>query len=197
LIKRNALAAPFEGAFAAHSTLSKSAPLSHEGSHSAPQQANTEVAAIHYREEEAIYISPQADRVTVIFSTVFREEVDHIFGEVFLREFVDARKRPALQNAPQVLFSNRDPPLEIRGMPEISKARNNAKGEIGYITFGIPFRNIFLTLVLFPRHFNTPDRAFDTISQIQLFRDYFHYHIKCSKAYMHSRMRQRYFIRLS
>jgi hypothetical protein len=83
-----------------------------------------------------IYISPQADRVTVIFSTLFREEVDHIFGEVFLREFVDARKRPTLQNAPQVLFSNRDPPLEIRGMPEISKSRNNTKGEIGYITFG-------------------------------------------------------------
>jgi len=55
---------------------------------------------------------------------------------VFLREFVDARKRPALQNAPQVLFSNRDPPLEIRGMPEISKGRSNAKGDIGYITFG-------------------------------------------------------------
>lgn len=109
-----------------------------EGAHTAPQQADTEVAAIHYREEEAIYISPQADRVTVIFSTVFREEVDHIFGEVFLREFVDARKRPALQNAPQVLFSNRDPPLEIRGMPEVAKARGNAKGEIGYITFGTP-----------------------------------------------------------
>src|SRR5271169_7180164 len=131
LVKRNALAAPFEGAFATHFSLSKSAPQSLEGSHSAPQQADTEVAAIHYREEEAIYISPQADRVTVIFSTVFREEVDHIFGEVFLREFVDARKRPALQNAPQVLFSNRDPPLEIRGMPEIAKARGNAKGDAG------------------------------------------------------------------
>jgi len=134
LMKRNALAAPFERAFAAHDTLHKSAPQTLEGSHAAPQQANTEIAAIHYREEEAIYISPQADRVTVIFSTVFREEVDHIFGEVFLREFVDARKRPALQNAPQVLFS-RDPPLEIRGMHEITKARSSTKGEIGYITF--------------------------------------------------------------
>lgn len=26
---------------------------------------------------------------------------------------------------------------------------------------------------------------------MQLFRDYLHYHIKCSKAYMHSRMRTR------
>jgi len=165
-----------------------------EGSHTAPQRANTKLAPIHYREEEAIYISPQADRVAIIFSTVFREEVHHIFGEVFLREFVDSRKQPALQNAPQVLFSNRDPPLEIHGMPEVTKARGNAKGDIGYITFGItfPFQFEIDCKVLFPRHFNMPDRAFDTISQIQLFRDYFHYHIKCSKAYMHSRMRQRY-----
>ena len=158
-----------------------------EGAHTAPQQANTEVAAIHYREEEAIYISPQADRVTVIFSTVFREEVDHIFGEVFLREFVDARKRPALQNAPQVLFSNRDPPLEIRGMPEVAKARGNANGEIGLLLLVLSLFGRLMS-VLFPRHFNTPDRAFEMISQIQLFRDYFHYHIKCSKAYMHGRM---------
>ena len=29
------------------------------------------------------------------------------------------------------------------------------------------------------------------ISHIQTFRDYFHYHIKASKAYIHSRMRKR------
>ena len=41
--------------------------------------------AIHYREEEAIYIKASYDRVTVIFSTVFREETDRIFGKVFLQ----------------------------------------------------------------------------------------------------------------
>ncbi len=45
--------------------------------------------------------------------------------------------------------------------------------------------------VLFNRHFGTPDTREECISKIQLFRDYFHYHIKCSKAYMHSRMRTR------
>jgi actin related protein 2/3 complex subunit 2 len=44
--------------------------------------------------------------------------------------------------------------------------------------------------VLFPRHFSALT-AEETISRIQLFRDYLHYHIKCSKAYMHSRMRHR------
>jgi hypothetical protein len=44
--------------------------------------------------------------------------------------------------------------------------------------------------VLFPRHL-TPQRMNDVISHIQTFRDYFHYHIKASKAYIHSRMRRR------
>jgi len=40
---------------------------------------------IHYRDEEAIYVQAAPDRVTVIFSTVFREETDRIIGKVFLQ----------------------------------------------------------------------------------------------------------------
>lgn len=153
--------------------------------------------ALHYRDEEAIYVQAAQDRVTVIFSTVFREETDRIVGKVFLQvrvdplstlqsiqlnstphraqEFVDARRLPTIQNAPQVLYTNRDPPLEIRHVPGL---RNSE--DIGYVTF-----------VLFPRHFTNPTVMSATISHIQLFRDYLHYHIKCSKAYLHSRMRYR------
>lgn len=88
---------------------------------------------------------------------------------------MDARRQPSIQNAPQVLYTNRDPPLEIR---DVAGLRNT--DDIGYVTF-----------VLFPRHFANVDVSFNTISHIQLFRDYLHYHIKCSKAYMHSRMRHR------
>ena len=93
----------------------------------------------------------------------------------YSQEFVDARRLPTIQNAPQVLYTNRDPPLELRSLPGLRSSE-----DIGYVTF-----------VLFPRHFNNPDVAASTISHIQLFRDYLHYHIKCSKAYMHSRMRHR------
>ncbi|KAF4610568.1 hypothetical protein D9613_006871 [Agrocybe pediades] len=161
LLKRNALAAPFERGFATQKELDSSG-------------GQGELMQIHYRDEEAMYIQAAPDRVTVIFSTVFREETDRIFGKVFLQEFVDARRQPSIQNAPQVLYSNRDPPLEIRHVPGL---RNSE--DIGYVTF-----------VLFPRHF-APAVASTTISHIQLFRDYLHYHIKCSKAYMHSRMRYR------
>lgn len=37
----------------------------------------------------------------------------------------------------------------------------------------------------------TPQTSASTITQIQIFRDYLHYHIKCSKAYLHSRLRVR------
>ncbi|RKP02206.1 hypothetical protein CXG81DRAFT_25144 [Caulochytrium protostelioides] len=157
-LKRNALAAPFESAFVAQC----------EG-------RTTDLMAVHYRDAEAIYCQAQADRVTVIFSTVFKEETDRIFGKVFLQEFVDARRQPAIQNAPQVLYSAREPPLEIRGQPGLVDDEN-----VGYVTF-----------VLFPRHYATPQARNEAIGRLQLFRDYLHYHIKASKAYMHSRMRAR------
>lgn len=183
MLKRNALAAPFERAFQTQRELDTTG------------SGQGELMQIHYRDEEAIYIQAAHDRVTVIFSTVFREETDRIFGRVFLQasfenafffifrrnsniyhqEFVDARRLPTIQNAPQVLYTNRDPPLEIRGVSGLKSS-----DDIGYVTF-----------VLFPRHFVSSQVAALTISHIQLFRDYLHYHIKCSKAYMHSRMRHR------
>ncbi|KAG9257868.1 Arp2/3 complex, 34 kd subunit p34-Arc-domain-containing protein [Emericellopsis atlantica] len=174
LLKRNAMAAPFEAAYQEYYQLKEEA--SKFTSEEAPKGVleGGQVKAIHYREEEAIYVKASHDRVTVIFSTIFREETDRVFGKVFIQEFVDARRR-AIQNAPQVLFRN-DPPLELQGVPGI-KTTDGEK--VGYVTF-----------VLFPRHL-TPQRMEDVISHIQTFRDYFHYHIKASKAYIHSRMRKR------
>jgi actin related protein 2/3 complex, subunit 2 len=175
LLKRNAMAAPFEKAFAQFDEFAEEASKYTSESAPAGLAEGGEVMAIHYREEEAIYIKASFDRVTVIFSTLFKDEVDRIFGKVFLQEFVDARRR-AIQNAPQVLFRS-DPPLELQGMKGVGKT--GEKGEIGFITF-----------VLFPRHLKK-DRRAENISHIQTFRDYFHYHIKASKAYIHSRMRRR------
>ncbi|KAL0073608.1 Arp2/3 complex, 34 kd subunit p34-Arc-domain-containing protein [Phycomyces blakesleeanus] len=163
LLKRNLLAAPFERAFAEQEQFedeSKPNPKS-------------ELMAVHYREEEAIYVKSNSDRVTVFFTTKFKDETDKVFGKVFLQEFVDARRRPALQNAPQVLYATREPPMELRDL------NLQPDEDMSYVTF-----------VLFPRHFNREVRE-ETISRVQIFRDYLHYHIKCSKAYMHTRMRAR------
>ena len=79
------MAAPFEKAFDDFAKMQEEA--SKFTSESAPEglQEGGEVMAIHYRDEEAIYIKASHDRVTVIFSTIFREETDRIFGKVFLQ----------------------------------------------------------------------------------------------------------------
>ncbi|PVU84751.1 hypothetical protein BB559_005148 [Furculomyces boomerangus] len=159
-IKRNMMEAPFELAFKYF------------------EQQNDqpgEVMKLSYREDEYMYIQASQDRVTVIFSTRFKEEMDRVFGRVFLQEFVDARRQSLISNAPQVLYSIKEAPLEIRNFPE-----QRQSNDFSHITF-----------ILFPRHFKDEETKEKTVSQIQLFRNYLHYHIKCSKAYIHSRLRNR------
>jgi len=135
------------------------------------KDVSAERAVVNYREDETMYVEAKEDRVTVIFSTVFKDDDDVIIGKVFMQEFKEGRK--ASHTSPQVLFSHKDPPTELEGT-------NAARGEnIGYITF-----------VLEPRHTNPKVRE-NTINLIHTFRNYLHYHIKCSKAYLHSRMRAR------
>jgi len=75
LLKRNALAAPFERAFATQKTLESSGSADLPG----------ELMEVRYRDEEAIYVQAANDRVTVVFSTIFKDETDRTFGKVFLQ----------------------------------------------------------------------------------------------------------------
>ncbi|CAH1960954.1 unnamed protein product [Acanthoscelides obtectus] len=126
-------------------------------------------AVIPYRDDETMYVEAKSDRVTVVFSTRFRDEDDVVIGKVFMQEFREGLR--ASHTAPPVLFSHREPPIELRD------TNATVDNNVGYVTF-----------VLFPRHTarNTRD---NTINLIHMFRHYLHYHIKCSKAYIHSRMR--------
>eukprot|EP00128_Syssomonas_multiformis_P010988 Colp12_sorted_trinity150504_noHs@26569 len=154
LLKRNCIAAVYEKYF----TLQESKDYSQPG------------ALINYRSDEFMYVKAESDRVTVIFSTTFKDDDDIIIGKVFLQEFVDARRN--VQQAPQVLYMN-EPPKELDGL-NVRTGKN-----VGYVTF-----------VLFPRHFKKETRD-ESINLIMTFRDYLHYHIKCAKAYLHSRLRAR------
>ena len=115
------------------------------------------------------------------------------------QEFKEGRR--GSQTAPQVLFSHAEPPQELQGTDALTGAN------VGYITFGqlhthtqliYFFSTSFLfslnfsssvylfislsLLVLFPRHFKDPATRDKTINLIHTFRDYLHYHIKCSKV---------------
>ncbi|XP_068617761.1 actin-related protein 2/3 complex subunit 2 [Battus philenor] len=153
LLKRNCFASVFERYF----RLQEDGDVSHKR------------AVINYRQDETLYVEAQEDRVTVVFSTVFRHEDDMVIGKVFMQELKEGRR--ASHTAPQVLFSHKEPPLEL--VDTDAKVGEN----ISYVTF-----------VLFPRHTCAAARD-NTIDLLHMFRDYLHYHIKCSKVYVHSRMR--------
>jgi len=156
LLKRNALAAPFYKVFADIEAKKPPAPL----------------VEIRYRDEEAMYLKPESDRVIVIFNIQFKDMDDVVFAKVFLQEYQDARK--TMNNAPAVSYSQKEPPLELKGV------RNLRIGD----------GNGFVSFVLFASHI-TAGKKEKTIDNIQTFRNYLHYHIKCSKAFMHTRMRNR------
>lgn len=87
------------------------------------------------------YVEAQADRVTVVFSTIFRDEDDVVLGKVFMQELKEGRR--ASHTAPQVLFSHREPPMEL--------ANTDARigDNIGYVTFGNTSTTIIICCSLY------------------------------------------------
>jgi len=123
------------------------------------------------RSDTKIYILPASDRVTVIFSIDFYDRFDTSIAKVFLQEFVESRRH--LGNAPPCNFGL-NPPLEMKnwGITE-------PQGKLGFISFALMKNHVDGAKL---------DRA---VWSLQSFRNYVQYHIKCSKAYFHSRMRAR------
>jgi len=124
------------------------------------------IMQVDYRPSESMWVRTNGDRVAVIFSINFTDPDDIVFGRVFLQEF-----GKNLSGAPAVDIKLRDPPRELQGM--------RLKPVEGYVTF-----------MLENRHFS-PQQRDKTFNMLVQFRDYLHYHLKCSKAYLHIRMRAR------
>jgi hypothetical protein len=122
---------------------------------------------------EAVYICPADGKVSVVFSLAFRDTTDDQIAGVFLKEFATAKKDPKLGAAPLVLFDVK-PPGELSDC--VIKDTNVHK----YVNF-----------TLEQRHVRTPEMLETAIDMLYSFRNYIHYHVKCCKGYMHTRMRTR------
>lgn len=83
------------------------------------------------------------------------------------------RRLKNLQNAPSVLYG-KEPPNELKGSIPAGGASEGVN---------------FITLILFPTHYSTAASREKSISAVLAFRDYFHFHIKCCKSFLHDRMR--------
>jgi len=136
------------------------------------KKSNNQIVTIDYRGNESIYLKPENDSCTVIFSIAFSEDADAVFAKVFLQEFADARKN--MRGVPSIKFTYREAPMELENYSGLKNVESNG----------------FVSMVLFDQHLNAKN-VFKTINLLETFRNYLHYHIKCSKAYMHNRMRSK------
>lgn len=136
------------------------------------QASPAPVTEIKYRPNESFWIMSDRDKCTVVFNVDFSDKDDVVLGNVFLQEFKNVRRN--IPAAPPVSFTVGEPPLELQNVRGV-----RAGPRTGFITF-----------VFFPNHFDAGHRQ-NTITNIANFRTYLQYHIKCAKAYLHTRMRKR------
>lgn len=91
------MSAPFLAAFAEQASLQQNykEPAGAQQMDVAPA-AKGDLKIVKYREEESIFIQASNDRVTVIFSTVFKEETDRVYGKVFLQVSLSSCDTPSV-----------------------------------------------------------------------------------------------------
>lgn len=155
-VKRNLVGAPLTKAFEALAAGSTTPPVQ-----------------LPWRKTESIFVSPGADRITVIFSMDFPEEADRAYCRIFLQQLQDCQRK--VNNAPPMQFSEPDhPPMEIRDQVGDNQAI------VGFVSFTI-----------FPSHVKTPEKLKKTVTLIVGFRNYLHFHIKAAKTNLHMRMRRK------
>jgi len=123
------------------------------------------------RPDTTIFMCPRADRVTVVFEVNFQIKMDQVIANVFLKEFVAARKN--IGRAPPCTW-DANPPEELR---EFGITTN--KGCLGYMSFAILKSHL------------EKDKQTACIAVLQTFRTYLQYHIKMAKSHFHSKMRKR------
>jgi hypothetical protein len=128
------------------------------------------------RPREPVYLLTRADRVLVIYHLDVAEPTDRAIARVVAQELTEAYR--AVNSAPPVAWSEREPPMELKGFPGLDAPPSETS--IGYVTFTI-----------FPTAYKTDAQREAVASQLALFRSFLQYHLKAAKTYLHARMRSR------
>lgn len=135
------------------------------------ESPSTSVTSINYRKNEIMFICPYQNKVVVVFLVDFADVTDKALSKVFLQQFEEAQR--AVRSAPPISYS-KEPPMELADV-QFEYSNDIA----GFLSFGLEKRHV------------QGERMQTAITLLLGFRNYLHYHIKCSKTYLHMRMRKR------
>jgi len=123
------------------------------------------------RPDTKMYIVPASGRVTVALRIALDNKVDLQVAEIFLKDYKEVQRRKA-GGAPPALFSI-NAPEEVKGESRYSPEEKH----VGFLTFAVQQQQM-----------RNPK---NTAAALVNFRSFLQYHLKCSKAFFHSRMRKK------
>lgn len=131
------------------------------------------VMVAEHHKNDAMFIFPCDSKIIVVFNVDFADVTDKALAKVFLQEFVEAQR--IVRNAPPVSYSKDAPALLTSRLASYDYPADTA----GYLSFSVE-----------ERHLAGPGRE-KALTLFTGFRNYLHYHIKCTKTYLHMRMRKK------
>mmetsp|Transcript_9208 Transcript_9208/g.33744 ORF Transcript_9208/g.33744 Transcript_9208/m.33744 type:complete len:367 (+) Transcript_9208:62-1162(+) len=156
------------------------------------EQQTKKIRVFPYCKRESMYVKTQADSLTVVLPIHMPDSNDPTIAVTFLQEFAEARRHSSLGSAPAIAYYRSTPPLEVQDIqfsspyaPVSDSKRRQSTPAARYPNAG------FVSLVLFRRHVSDRRRAFQAAWRILTFQAFVSYHVKASKAAMHTSMRKR------
>lgn len=130
--------------------------------------------AIQYRKDGVMYLNPTKEQLSVVTAIYFQDPTDRAMVQVFLNEFKEALRR--VSSAPAVSWG--------------AGAKASIAADI--VDFGIPDEDLeYVGLAISDRYLKDPKQYATTVNMVLGLRAYLHYHIKCSKSFLHSTMRDK------
>jgi actin related protein 2/3 complex subunit 2 len=129
------------------------------------------VMKLDYRAGESMFVCPSNNKVVVIFMVDMPDQTDKQVARIYLQQFFEAQRE--IRSAPPTAYS-KERPMELQGL-----TFNHSPNIAGFLSFALEKRHI---------EGAKKDKALVLLAG---FRNYLHYHIKCSKTYLHMRMRKK------
>jgi len=125
---------------------------------------------------ESCWIICKPYRVLVILSISLEDEVDVALGRAFCQEFAETGRKPTDFSLPCTFNEPRDLPSDLRG--ESLESSPN----VGFLTLTLSDQCV---------RGASEDRLISLAKPVMTFRNFFHFHLKHAKSYLHSRLRKR------
>jgi len=132
--------------------------------------------SLQVRPMEWCWLVSKPDRVLVIFAVHMDNDVDIALGRAFCQEFAETNRKPNEFSLPCTFRDARDPPVELRNV-ELAVVPN-----VGFLSLSLSEKSV---------NGASEEDLHALAKPVMTLRNFFHFHVKNAKTYLHSRLRKR------